>query len=1096
MKKKRAAIDVDKILSRLKEFQRKSVEHIFDKMYRAEAPVHRFLLADEVGLGKTMIARGVIAKAIQHLAAKGVKRIDVVYVCSNLDIARQNIWRLNVTEDEDFAVSSRITLLPREVNNLKGRDINFISFTPGTSFELKSALGIVQERALLFELLDKAWKLRGRGTGPRNLLRGDAGTDTFWRHVDSPATREHDEEIAEAFIRKLGDIGKESKAAGGKDIKKEFLDLCERFARWHEVTPEDREQQRNLIGRLRAYLAETCLDALEPDLIILDEFQRFKHLLTEDSDAGRLAQRLFNFADHQTQARVLLLSATPYKMYTLSQETEEDDHYEDFLSTTRFLLNSEKDSEAFARELEGFGAGLLRPGEEGLAQLMRSKAEIERTLRKVMVRTERLAATTDRDGMLKEVRNPDILPRAIDLAGYMGVQEVSSHLEMGEMMEMWKSAPYLLNFMDDYRVKQEFREHVSGTEYTAGLRKALIQSTGTLLPWNDVRKYVQIDPANARLRALMRDTIESGVWRCLWLPPTLPHYRPGGVFEDAQVRHFTKRLVFSSWRVVPKVIATLLSYEAERCALLSFDKKAKNTPEDRKRRRGLLRFDQKEGRLTGMPLFLLIYPSVTLARLWDNYKGIVADQPVGELPTIGAMVAAFEARVNDIVGLLNITVDPDAPVDERWYWAVPVLADALDASDGKAARAWLKDPEMVSRWRFDEDEEEDGEEEPEEGKHWKSHLDTLNEIIEEARGGTLKLGKPPEDLIAVLAHAALGSPAVCALRSLSAILGDKTFALLPAARIAAAQIGWSMHSLFNQPESMAIVRGADGREPYWLRVLEYLVDGTIQSVFDEFFHILRESEGLIDRKPEDVARVLSRAFRAARGLKTINLGVDDISVSDATRSVSREEGRMRARFALRFGQGKENSESGGEPTREDNVRRAFNSPFWPYVLATTSVGQEGLDFHQYCHAVVHWNLPSNPVDFEQREGRVHRYKGHAVRKNLATKFGSQAIRGDHTNVWNAVFEYGVKSLPDTKGGLLPYWIYPIENGAHVERHVYSVPLSREAGRIEVLKRTLAVYRMVFGQPRQDDLVAFLLAHYPAEEIGKMVEALRMDLGPE
>jgi hypothetical protein len=42
------------------------------------------------------------------------------------------------------------------------------------------------------------------------------------------------------------------------------------------------------------------------------------------------------------------------------------------------------------------------------------------------------------------------------------------------------------------------------------------------------------------------------------------------------------------------------------------------------------------------------------------------------------------------------------------------------------------------------------------------------------------------------------------------------------------------------------------------------------------------------------------------------------------------------------------------------VRRS-NSPLWPFVLATTSVGQEGLDFQQHCHAVVHWNLPSNPV---------------------------------------------------------------------------------------------------------------------------------------
>ena len=82
------------------------------------------------------------------------------------------------------------------------------------------------------------------------------------------------------------------------------------------------------------------------------------------------------------------------------------------------------------------------------------------------------------------------------------------------------------------------------------------------------------------------------------------------------------------------------------------------------------------------------------------------------------------------------------------------------------------------------------------------------------------------------------------------------------------------------------------------------------------------------------------------------------------------QGHLRTRFAMRFGD--QDAEDSAEPTRADQVRSAFNSPFWPFVLATTSVGQEGLDFHSYCHAVVHWNLPSNPVDLEQREGRVHR----------------------------------------------------------------------------------------------------------------------------
>ena len=33
------------------------------------------------------------------------------------------------------------------------------------------------------------------------------------------------------------------------------------------------------------------------------------------------------------------------------------------------------------------------------------------------------------------------------------------------------------------------------------------------------------------------------------------------------------------------------------------------------------------------------------------------------------------------------------------------------------------------------------------------------------------------------------------------------------------------------------------------------------------------------------------------------------------------------------------------------MREAFNSPFWPFILATTSVGQEGLDFHLYCRDI-------------------------------------------------------------------------------------------------------------------------------------------------
>jgi len=137
-------INVPVVLASLKGFQRRSVDYVFERLY-GEDSTRRFLLADEAGLGKTLVARGVIAKTIEHLRACGEKRIDIVYICSNADIARQNISRLNVTGKPDFQLATRITLLPQTVSGLAENPLNFSSFTPGTSFDLGHSPGQGEE---------------------------------------------------------------------------------------------------------------------------------------------------------------------------------------------------------------------------------------------------------------------------------------------------------------------------------------------------------------------------------------------------------------------------------------------------------------------------------------------------------------------------------------------------------------------------------------------------------------------------------------------------------------------------------------------------------------------------------------------------------------------------------------------------------------------------------------------------------------------------------------------------------------------------------------------------------------------------------------
>lgn len=176
---------------------------------------------------------------------------------------------------------------------------------------------------------------------------------------------------------------------------------------------------------------------------------------------------------------------------------------------------------------------------------------------------------------------------------------------------------------------------------------------------------------------------------------------------------------------------------------------------------------------------------------------------------------------------------------------------------------------------------------------------------------------------------------------------------------------------------------------------------------------------------------------------------------------------MRGRFATRLLQ--QAQEEGAQ--RTDTVRTAFNSPFRPFVLASTSVGQEGLDFHPYCHRLVHWNLPTNPVDLEQREGRVHRYKNHAVRLNLATRFEKTLWSGAPVgDPWSSMFRTAHDQAV-RPGDLEPFWLLDGPNS--IERFALSLPYSREAALLGWLKRSVALYRLAFGQPRQDDLISFL-----------------------
>jgi hypothetical protein len=275
-------------LASLKVFQRRTVDYVFDRLYGSQNPTKHFLVADEVGLGKTMVARGVIARMIEHLWDTS-DRIDILYICSNQAIAAQNLNRLNVLGRRELALPTRMTLIPLQTRGDQGLDankVNFISLTPGTTFDLKSATGIVVERALLLRMLQG---LVSRPRGLYNLLQVTSEVKG-WNHAVRDLTLDGvDQRIIDRFCREV---------LADEDLFVELEAACEMFPRRRKSYPREMKQPRNiLVGRLRAKLSHACVDALKPDLIIMDEFQRFRNLLHGESDAAILAQELFNYSD-------------------------------------------------------------------------------------------------------------------------------------------------------------------------------------------------------------------------------------------------------------------------------------------------------------------------------------------------------------------------------------------------------------------------------------------------------------------------------------------------------------------------------------------------------------------------------------------------------------------------------------------------------------------------------------------------------------------------------------------------------------------------------------------------------------------------------
>jgi Helicase conserved C-terminal domain len=465
-----------------------------------------------------------------------------------------------------------------------------------------------------------------------------------------------------------------------------------------------------------------------------------------------------------------------------------------------------------------------------------------------------------------------------------------------------------------------------------------------------------------------------------------------------------------------------------------------------------------------------VLPSPALAHLADPWAESVRLRREGHEPTLEAMLADVTARIREALGPLvgHIPVGRGAG-STAWYTLAPALLDGDNALSVEGFR--------------DEDDEDT--------TALDRHLTELERLLAVAQAvGTTPDDLPPvpADLAEVLALRSLAGPPTVLLRAFERAFPSAASAELVAAAAYAAE---GFRSLFNSTEANQALDAFDGPGEYWLTVLRYCAEGNLQAVVDELCSVLVENRGY-DRAPDQAVALtdLAKDVRTTLGLSALYRPAVVTDQKDGAGPRWRQL-RLRGRFALRYGT--TSTEEKAEQRAAD-VGLAFNSPFWPFILASTSVGQEGLDFHQYAHAVSHWNLPGNPVDLEQREGRIHRYKGHAVRKNVARALPFPVGEG---HPWTQLID-AAAARPDSVGSdVVPYWVFAPASldgeRAMIERHLPLTPFTREKSVIGSLLSSVVHYRLAFGQPRQDELVRILSDLDP--ETRAALGRVRVDLTP-
>jgi len=942
----------------LAEFQRRTVQVTLDRL-ESDGP-RRFLVADEVGLGKTIIARSVAAGLRENR-----RRLNVMYLCPSLEIVRQNRLKFvsltGIEEDAYWPGEDRLALVPGSPPD-EGNGFRIFTFTPETSlpgWKPGPRTGRKSERALIRRLLD-------RYDGIRQIVQrmdeDHADSGRLLLEERAPNLDGYTFVAIEQAIRDVFDCPKGNFQPVVVDwLAQRHVDIGE------------------FVGRFRSILALAALRSkgVRPDLVVLDEFHRYADLIIpkqEDSqellkrERGHVHRLLVEaLLGGGEPPAVLLLSATPYRLRRLNgEELHPVEHYRALVDLAGFLANDRSKGAEVEDALRIYHDALRTPGEPETirAAVLAAKSRLEALLAPLMARTER--ALVHKEDLFDRCA-PKIDVEAADLRLFRHLAESCGSDFAGWAPQMWSSIPYPAQTLHAYKIW-----------------KPLVAAKPPPFEGGSGRGRF----AHPQLRSLVDMAGGPAEMSLPWQSPTVSWWRLEGPWSERKGQP-GKTLLFSKWRGAPTAISALLSID-----LLGTAAGTKSpTP--------LLR----PGGTEGGALIALFMPWPNLARAIEPVKhgkrtlvSVKADakrQLEAYLLSAGVRLDGREKRPNWILAC-GIERHVSKPAFNR------LTNIARHAGGRSKSRDWRSIEPISSISR--------------------AELQSLADYILSAPGaivarcarrhGITQAGKWQERAFDF------------AWNKLRGYLGHRVFA--------------------------DMIRGMSKHGRYTTALRDALLKGGFEAVLDEQMVLLGQ---LGDAKGLAIFQQLANCILDRPSLVQFRRGKNSkirVPVQAVTPFAGGEQRKAGKKKVARL--------------RSDTLRRAFNSPFWPHVLCTTSVGQEGLDFHLWCRRIVHWDLPSDPVDFEQREGRIARYASLAVRQSIGGKHGEEALAraGDGSPFASLLKVAGQQSSGPT--GLERWWLP--ENGKPASVS-FDWRFSQRSQRRDDMLQELLYYRLALGQPDPD-----------------------------